>query len=206
MDGLQAGRAWRYRLAAGLVMLLLLAGCLSDPAAQRAPSDRGGLRLSAQVIAPETLEELLDDAQASQRIVAVEVMLRNVGPASHAVTPSRAALVGPRNQRVHPVEPSSLPRYVSAGSQRGALSTPPFVNTRRESERGIVASASEKALRPRVLAPGDASDGWLYFPISGRRAADEVTRRWRLAVGLEDQEQRVWEYVIPIDPPDALSR
>ena len=191
---------------AGLVMPLLLAGCLSDPTALRAPPDRGGVRLSAQVIAPETLEELLDDAQASQRIVAVEVMLRNVGPASHAVAPSRAALVGPRNQRVHPVEPSSLPRYVSAGSQRGGVSTPPFVNARRESERGIVASASEKALRPRVLAPGDASDGWLYFPIAGRRAADEVTRRWRLAVGLEDQEQRVWEYVIPIDPPDALSR
>jgi hypothetical protein len=204
--GLQAGRAWRYRLAAGLVMLALLAGCLANPTPLHAPSDRGSLRLTAQAIAPETLEALLADAQAPQRIVAVEVMLHNVGPTSYTVAPSRMALVGPRHQRIRPVEPSSLPRYARAGSQWEGLSTPPFVNTRQESDRAIVTSASEKALRPRVLAPGDASDGWLYFPLSGRRAADDVTRQWRLAAVLQDQEQRVWEYVIPIDPPDELSR
>lgn len=193
-------------LVGALVMFALLAGCISSPTPLGSSSDRSGVRLTAQVIAPETLVELLDDAHAPQHIVAVEVMLHNAGPASYTVTPSRTALVGPRNQRIRPVEPSSLPRYVRAGSQWGGRSIPPFVNTRQESERAIVTSASEKALRPRVLAPGDASKGWLYFPISGRRAADEVTRQWRVAVVLEDQEQHMREYFIPIDPPDELSR
>jgi hypothetical protein len=187
-------------------MLLLLAGCISNPMPLHAPSDPGGLRLTAQMIAPETLVELLDDAQAPQRIVAVELMLHNVGPVSYTVTPSRTALVGPQHQRIRPVEPASLPRYVRAGSQSGGLSTPPFVSTRQESDRAMVTSATDKALHPRVLAPGDAGQGWLYFPISGRRAADEVLRQWRLAAMLEDQEQRVREYVMPIDPPEELSR
>jgi hypothetical protein len=160
----------------------------------------------AQVIDPEMLVELLDDLQAPQRIVVVEVTLQNVGTDSYTVTPSRISLVGPRNQRIRAVEPSALPRHVKAGSQRGGLSTPPFVNTRQESERAVVTSAGEKALRPRVLAPGDASEGWLYFPISERRAAEEVPRRWQLAVLLEDQEQHLREYLVRIDPPDEPSR
>jgi hypothetical protein len=172
----------------------------------RSPSDRGGLRLTAQMIDPETLIELLDDAQAPQRLVAIEVILQNAGPDSYTVTPSRTSLVGPRNQRIRPVEPSALPRYVKAGSQWGGLGTPPFVNTRRESERAVVIDAGEKALRPQVLAPGDANEGWLYFPISRGRAAADMTRRWRLAVALEDQEQGLREYLIRIDPPDVPSR
>ena len=206
MRHLRADQTWRDSLAAWLMMSMLLAGCTSMPAPVRSPSDRGGLRLTAQMIDPEMLIALLDDAQAPQRIVAVEVTLQNAGPDSHTVTPSRTSLVGPRHQRIRPVEPSALPRYVKAGSQWRGLGTPPFVNTRRESERDIVTDAGEKALRPQVLAPGDASEGWLFFPTSGGRAAADVTRRWQLAVVLEDQEQRLREYLMRIDPPDEPSR
>jgi hypothetical protein len=199
--GLQAGQACKHSLAAWLVASMLLAGCTFTPTPTRTPSEQGGLRLMAQVIDPEALMELLDDDQVPQRVVAVEVTLQNVGPDSYTVTPSRTSLIGPRNQRVRPVEPSALPRYVKAGSQRAGLSTPPFVHTRRESERTAVTGAGEKALRPGVLAPGEAQEGWLYFPISGRRAAEEVTRRWQLAVLLEDRQQHLREYLVHIDPP-----
>jgi hypothetical protein len=198
---LQAGQACKHSLAAWMVASMLLAGCSFTPTPARTPSEQGGLRLMAQVIDPEALMELLDDDQVPQRIVAVEVTLRNVGPDSYTVTPSRTSLVGPRNQRVRPVEPSALPGYVKAGSQRVGLGTPPFVHTRRESERSAVTSAGEKALHPGVLAPGEAQEGWLYFPISGRRAAEEVARRWQLAVLLEDRQQRIREYLVRIDPP-----
>jgi hypothetical protein len=171
----------------------------------RAPSGQGGLNLMAQVIDPEGLMELLDVVRAPQRIVVVEVTLQNMGPHSYTITPSRTALVGPRKQRIRPVEPSALPRYVKAGSQWGGLSTPPFANTQQESEHAVVTGTSEKALRSRVLAPGDAHEGWLYFPIAGRRAAEEVTRRWRLVVLLEDQQQHLREYLVRIDPPDEPS-
>jgi hypothetical protein len=202
---LQAGQAWRSVLAASLVTFTLLAGCLSLPTPMRPPSERG-VRLTAQAVAPETLVELLDDAEAPQRIVAVEVMLHNVGPDSYTVTPSRTALAGPRRQRIRAMEPSALPQYLRAVPPRGGLGTPPFVSTRQDSDHIVVSGASEKVLRPQVLAPGDAGQGWLYFPMPGRRAADEVTRQWQLAVALEDQERHVREYLIPIDPPDELSR
>jgi hypothetical protein len=202
---LQVDQTWSDSLTAWLMMSMLLAGCTSIPAPIRSPSERGGLRLTAQVIDPEMLVELLDDAQAPQRIVAVEVTLQNAGPDAQMVTPARTSLVGPRNQRIRPVEPSMLPRYVKSGSRWGGLGTPPFANSRQESERAVVPGASEKALRPQVLAPGDASEGWLYFPISGRRAAEDVTRRWQLAVVLEDQEQHLREYLIRIDPTDGPS-
>jgi hypothetical protein len=170
------------------------------------PSDRGGLRLTAQAIDSERLTELLEDAQAPQHLIAVEVSLHNVGPDSYTITPSHTALVGPRNQRIRPVELSALSRYVRASSQWRGVGTPPFANTRQESERAVVTSAGEKALRPRVLAPGDASEGWLYFPVSGKQAAEDVTRRWRLAVLLEDQEEHLREYLVRIDPPDESPR
>lgn len=171
-----------------------------------APTDRDGLRLAAQMIDPEVLRELWNDTQIPQHIVAVGVTLQNMGPDAYTVTPSRTALVGPQNQRIRAVEPSALPQYVKAGSRWGSLSTPPFVSTRQESERAVVTSAGEKALRPRVLAPGDASEGWLYFPVSNRRAAEDVTRRWQLAVWLENQQQHQREYVIRIDPPNEPSQ
>jgi hypothetical protein len=171
----------------------------------RSPSDQSGVRPTAQAIAPEVLAELLDDTDAPQRLLAVEVVLHNVGPVAYAVIPSRMALAGPRNQRIRPLEPSSLPRYVTPGSHGGGMRTPPFVHTREESDRALVVSAGEKALRPRVLAPGDTSAGWLFFPGAAGRAAAEVARQWRLVVVLEDQEQHAREYVIPIDPPDEPS-
>jgi hypothetical protein len=205
MHGLQASQACWHSLVAWLAMSMLLAGCTSTPTPMRSASDRGGLRLSAQVVDPERLVELLDDDQAPQRLVAVAISLQNAGPDSYTVTPARTSLVGPRHHRIRPVEPSALPRYVRTGSQWGGFSTPPFAKTRQDSERTTVTDADDKALRPRVLAPGDASEGWLYFPISGRRAAEEVSRRWRLAVWLEDQEQHRREYLLRIDPPDEPS-
>jgi hypothetical protein len=156
----------------------------------------------AQVIDPEVLAEWLDDDRAAERIVAVVVSLHNRGPDSYTVTPSHTALVGPRRQRIRPLEPSALAQYMRPGSQRGGFSTPPFVSTQQASERAVVTEAGDKALRPRVLAPGDASEGWLYFPISGNRAAGDITRRWHLAVAFEDQQRHWREYLIRIDPPD----
>jgi hypothetical protein len=94
MRGLQARQAWRDRVGLGAVMPVFLAGCLANPTPLRAPSDWDRLRLIAQVIAPETLLEVLDDAQAPEHIVAVQVRLHNVGAASYTATPSRTALVG----------------------------------------------------------------------------------------------------------------
>jgi hypothetical protein len=56
------------------------------------------------------------------------------------------------------------------------FSIPPFANPQQESEHIIVTGAAEKALRPRMLEPGYASAGWLYFPVPGRRAAEEAPR------------------------------
>ena len=204
--GLQASQACKYGLAAWLVTSMFLAGCAFTPSAMHAPSDRGGLRLRAQVIDPEVLAEWLDDVQAPERIVVVEVTLHNVGPDSYTVTPSRTSLIGPRNRRIRSVEPAALPRHVETGSQWGGRSTPPFVDTRQESERAVAADAGEKALRPHVLAPGDASEGWLYFPIAGRRAAKEVPHRWQLAVLLDDEDRRSREYLVRIGPPDESLR
>jgi hypothetical protein len=200
-----ARQAWGYSMAGGLSMLMLLAGCSSTPIASGSMSDRRGIRLTAQLIAPALLAELLEDEQAAQQIVAVELNLQNVGTESLTIIPSRAALVGPRNQRIRSVEASALSASIAAVPRRSSIGTPPYVNPQEDSSGSLAMVAGQKALRPQVLAPGDASQGWLYFPLSGRRAAAEVSHRWLLAIVLQDREQRVREYLIGVEPPDESS-
>ncbi len=183
-------------------MLVLLAGCTSTPIASRSASEQRGIRLTAQLIAPAMLAELLEDEQAPQRIVAVELSVQNVGTESLTIVPSRASLVGPRNQRIQSMASSALSAYLGANPGRNNIGTPPYVNPQEDASAPLATITGQKALRSEVLAPGDTGQGWLYFPTSGRRAAAEVTRRWLLAVVVQDREQRVREYLIQVEPPD----
>jgi hypothetical protein len=183
-------------------MLVLLIGCTSTPLGSRSASDQRGIRLTAQLIAPEMLAELLEDEQAPQRIVAVELNVQNVGTESLAIVPWRASLVGPRRQSLQSVESSALSAYIGANARGRSIGTPPYANPQEDFGDPLATMAGQKALRSQVLAPGDASQGWLYFPISGRRAVNEVPGRWLLAVVLRDREQRVREYRIRVAPPD----
>jgi hypothetical protein len=189
-------------MAGGLAMLVSLAGCTSTPIASRSASEQHGMRLTAQLIAPAMLAELLEDEQAAQRIVAVELGIQNVGTEPLTIVPSRAALVGPRNRRIRSVESSALSAYLAANPRRSSIGTPPYVNPQEDSGGPLATVAGQKALRPQVLAPGDAGQGWLYFPLSGRRAAAEVGHRWLLAVVVQDRERHVREYLIRVEPPD----
>jgi hypothetical protein len=181
---------------------MLLSGCTSTPIVSRSASDQRGIRLTAQLIAPAMLAELLEDEQAPRRIVAVELSIQNVGTESFTIVPSRASLVGPRNQRIQSMASSALSAYIGANPRWSRIGTPPYANPQEDTSDSLATITSQKALRSEVLAPGDAGQGWLYFPISGRRAADEVSRRWLLAVVLQDREQRVREYLIQVEPPD----
>jgi hypothetical protein len=202
MRGAWTRRAWGYSMAGGLGLLMLLAACTSTPIASGSASDQRGIRLTAQLIAPALLAELLEDEQAAQQIVAVELSLQNVGMESLTIIPSRAALVGPRKQRIRSVESSALSAYIAAAPRRSSIGTPPYVNPQEDSGGSLAMVAGQKALRPQVLAPGDASQGWLYFPISSRRAAAEISHRWLLAVVLQDRTQRVREYLIGVEPSE----
>jgi hypothetical protein len=194
---------WCRRLVGWLGMLAVLAGCAATPPASRAAADQRGIRLTAEVIAPEALAELLGGDQGPEGLIALQLALHNGGTDALAVVPARAALVGPRHQRIRPVEPSALFAYVRRRPRLDGISTPPYAGLPPASDREIATVLGEKALRPRTLAPGDALQGWLYFPMSGRRAAAEVSERWQLAVVLQGQDQRLQEYIVRVDPPEG---
>jgi hypothetical protein len=183
---------------------LLLIGCTSTPTALQPTSDHH-VRLSAELVAPETLAEALQDEQAAQHITAVELHLQNAGPTPFTFAPSRAALVGPRHQLILALDPSELSKYARGPLPWGGLSTPPYAAAQQRPSNPIARKASDKAPRAQVLVPGDVSQGWLYFPVAVERASEDLPRRWLLAVVLQDQEQRVREVRVRVEPPGEAS-
>lgn len=199
------GRSVPFVVVGCLVVWLLMTGCSSTPVAMQPISDRN-VRLSAELVPPEALAEALQDEQAAQHITAVELHLRNAGPEAFTFAPSQAALVGPRNQLILALDPSELSRYARGAMPWAGLSTPPYAASRQQPSSPLARNASEKAPRSQVLAPGDASQGWLYFPVSVERASEDLTSRWLLAVVVQDREQRVREVRVLVEPPGESSR
>lgn len=186
-------------------MWLFIAGCTSLPTAMP-PTSEQQVRLRAEFVAPEALAEALEDEQAAPYITAVELELQNIGAEAFAFAPSRAALVGPRRQRIPALDPAEVANYARGKGRWSGPSTPPYAASQQGSGRPIAWHADEKALRSQTLAPGDASQGWLYFPSAVARASADSSRQWLLVVVLQDQRRQLREFRVRVEPAEEDRR
>jgi hypothetical protein len=170
------------------------------------PTFEADVHLHAELVAHKVLAEELEDEQASQYITAVEFTLQNTSRTFYTFAPSQAALVGPRHQLVLAVDPAELGRFAHGGARWSSLSTAPYTTSKRPSSNPIARNASQKAPHSQVLAPGDASQGWLYFPFAVERASEEIPSQWLLAVALQDEKHQWREFRVRVEPPATALR